>query len=287
MPLSSKPHRIVRFAQRQDHYALPARRTAALLVGSIFALMFCFEYLYNMAQWERMFLPRMVGIGWAFGALWLMHGRHARHWGNVFHVSAGVGYPLLVVWAGLELDRFGVGYLSLTQGFIVINLVLLATVSRFRLLCIAALCNWTIAVASLRLFDLAGFAAANVIENLTISMLLSLAVARILLHHARRHHDNLRTLKAARHQAEQAMRELARSHNEMQHMADRDLLTGLFNRRAGIRHISQLLAAAPQQGQLALLEIDLDRFKPVNDQFGHKAGDVVLQITAERLLSTG
>lgn len=286
MPSPLKPHRIVRFARRQDHYALPARRTAAMLVGSLFALMFCFEYLYNMAQWQHVYLPRLAGIGWAFGALWLMHGRHARYWGNVFHLSAGVAYPLLVVWTGLELDRVGVGYLSLTQGFIVINLVLLATVSRFRLLCIAALCNWTIAVASLRLFGLTGFAAANIIENLTISMLLSLAVARILLHHARRHHNNLRTLKAARHQAEQAMRELARSHQEMQHMADRDLLTGLFNRRAGIRHISQLLAAAPPQGQLALLEIDLDRFKPVNDQFGHKAGDVVLQITAERLLTT-
>ena len=273
------------FHARQDQHALPARRTAALLVGSIFSLMFCVEYFQNPVHWEGILIPRIIGVIWAFGALWLMHGRRARQWGNAFHVSTGVLYPLIVVWFGYELNRIGVDYLSMTQGFAVIDLVLLATASRFKLLCIASLCNWLIALSSLQLFTLSSFAVANVIENVTISLLLSLSVARIMLHHARRHDDNLRKLKTARKQAEQAMRELARSHNEMQHMADRDLLTGLFNRRAGIRHINQLLTHAPQQSALALLEIDLDRFKPVNDQYGHKAGDVVLQVTAERILT--
>lgn len=286
MMLSHKPRRAAHFAQRQDHYALPARRTAALLVGCIFTLMFCVEYFQHYSHWESILLPRVVGIVWAFGALLLMHGRRGRLWGNVFHASVGVVYPLIVVWFGYELNRIGVDYLSMTQGFAVIDLVLLATASRFRMLCMASLCNWTIAVASLQLFELSSFAMATVIENVTISLLLSLAVARIMLHHARRYYDNLRKLRTARHQAEQAMRELARSHNEMQHMADRDLLTGLFNRRAGIRHITQLLESASQHSSLALLEIDLDRFKPVNDQYGHKAGDVVLQITAERLMTS-
>lgn len=281
-----KPHRAARFQQRQDQHALPARRTAALLVGSIFTLMFVVEYFQNPTHWAGILVPRVIGIVWAFGALLLMHGRHARQWGNIYHVSTGVVYPLIVVWFGYELDRIGVDYLTMTQGFAVIDLVLLATASSFRQLCLASTCNWLIAVVSLQLFYLSDFAVANVIENVTISLLLSLSVARIMLHHARRHDDNLRKLKKARHQAEHAMRELARSHNEMQHMADRDLLTGLFNRRAGIRHITQLLASAPRQSALAMLEIDLDRFKPVNDQYGHKAGDVVLQITAERLMTT-
>lgn len=286
MSMQDKPYRMTRFHTRRDQQALVARRTAALLVGSIFTLMFCLEYVQNYAHWQSILIPRVIGIAWAFGALIMMHGRHARQWGNAFHVGCGMVYPITVVWFGYELNRIGVSYLAMTQGFAVIDLVLIATTSRFSLLCLASISNWLIAIASLLLFDLPSFAVATVIENVTISMLLSLAVGRIVCKQARRHYDNLRLLKKARQRAEQAMRQLASSHREMQHMADRDLLTGLYNRRAGIRHISQLLEEASGQGEKALLEIDLDRFKPINDQYGHKAGDVVLQITAERLLTT-
>ncbi|MBP7580631.1 MAG: GGDEF domain-containing protein [Vogesella sp.] len=286
MARPDKPYRMARFHTRQDQQALIARRTAALLVGSIFTLMFCLEYVQNYAHWQSILVPRVIGIGWSLGALILMHGRHARQWGNAFHVGCGLIYPITVVWFGYELNRIGVSYLSMTQGFAVIDLVLIATTSRFSLLCVASICNWMIAIASLLLFDLHSFAVATVIENVTISMLLSLAVGRIMCKQARRHYDNLRLLKKSRQRAEQAMRQLASSHREMQHMADRDLLTGLYNRRAGIRHISQLLEQAAGPGDKALLEIDLDRFKPINDQHGHKAGDMVLQITAERLLTT-
>ncbi len=286
MSMQDKPYRMTRFHTRRDQQALVARRTAALLVGSIFTLMFCLEYVQNYAHWQSILIPRVIGIAWALGALIMMHGRHARQWGNAFHVGCGMVYPITVVWFGYELNRIGVSYLAMTQGFAVIDLVLIATTSRFSLLCLASISNWLIAIASLLLFDLPSFAVATVIENVTISMLLSLAVGRIVCKQARRHYDNLRLLKKARQRAEQAMRQLASSHREMQHMADRDLLTGLYNRRAGIRHISQLLEEASGQGEKALLEIDLDRFKPINDQYGHKAGDVVLQITAERLLTT-
>jgi diguanylate cyclase (GGDEF)-like protein/PAS domain S-box-containing protein len=68
----------------------------------------------------------------------------------------------------------------------------------------------------------------------------------------------------------------------LQSLAERDPLTGLLN-RAGLQ--SQL-SRALQSGQgstLALLYIDLDRFKPVNDQHGHAAGDALLQTLAGRL----
>ena len=286
MTMQDKPYRMARFHTRQDQQALVARRTAALLVGSIFTLMFCLEYVQNYAHWQSILVPRVLAICWSFGALILMHRRGARLWGNIFHVSAGLIYPAVVVWFGYELHNIGISYLTMTAGFAMVDLVLIATTSRFPLLCVAVLCNWLIAIASLLLFDLPSFAVTTVIENVTISMLLSLAVGRIMCKQARRHYDNLHLLKKARQRAEQAMRQLASSHREMQHMADRDLLTGLYNRRAGIRHISQLLEHAAGQGEKALLEIDLDRFKPINDQYGHKAGDVVLQITAERLLTT-
>ena len=67
-------------------------------------------------------------------------------------------------------------------------------------------------------------------------------------------------------------------------MAQRDPLTGLLNRAGFEQQMNQLLQAG-QGAALAVLYIDLDHFKPVNDQHGHPVGDQVLQIFAKRLLA--
>jgi diguanylate cyclase (GGDEF)-like protein/PAS domain S-box-containing protein len=65
--------------------------------------------------------------------------------------------------------------------------------------------------------------------------------------------------------------------------AELDPLTGLYNRRAGKEKIQYKLDAAEHSGiEYALLMIDLDNFKPINDQYGHKAGDLVLTTLAKR-----
>ena len=72
---------------------------------------------------------------------------------------------------------------------------------------------------------------------------------------------------------------------EVRHLSLHDALTGLPNRRQLDQFLSQHLApaaGAPQPG-LALLSLDLDRFKPVNDALGHAVGDQVLQEAARRL----
>ncbi|WP_404871041.1 GGDEF domain-containing protein (plasmid) [Kitasatospora griseola] len=61
--------------------------------------------------------------------------------------------------------------------------------------------------------------------------------------------------------------------------ARRDPLTGLVTRQAWTERAEQLAAAGP----LVVLLCDLDHFKPVNDRFGHAAGDAVLAATARRL----
>ncbi len=66
--------------------------------------------------------------------------------------------------------------------------------------------------------------------------------------------------------------------------AQRDLLTGLYNQSAGEALISEKLSAAPK-GQHAFLIFDIDRFKEVNDTFGHQRGDRLLAEVA-RLLSS-
>ena len=73
----------------------------------------------------------------------------------------------------------------------------------------------------------------------------------------------------------------------IQYLATRDALTGLPNRALlGDRAAQTILAAARSRGMLAVLLIDLDRFKLVNDSLGHRAGDALLRAVAERLSNT-
>lgn len=73
--------------------------------------------------------------------------------------------------------------------------------------------------------------------------------------------------------------------HEMEHVAQHDLLTGLPNRVLLQDRLSQILSAAKrEQSRFALLFIDLDEFKPVNDNFGHAVGDEVLKGASKRIL---
>jgi diguanylate cyclase (GGDEF)-like protein/PAS domain S-box-containing protein len=69
---------------------------------------------------------------------------------------------------------------------------------------------------------------------------------------------------------------------QLREWADRDALTGLWNRRATEERLNAALAEEP--GSTAVVFIDLDGFKDVNDTFGHHAGDHVLKTLAARLL---
>jgi diguanylate cyclase (GGDEF)-like protein len=76
-------------------------------------------------------------------------------------------------------------------------------------------------------------------------------------------------------------RKLAES--RVQALAERDALTGLWNRR-GLEHcVADLPPVHRAASGLALLLLDLDRFKQVNDSYGHEAGDAVLRSVAAQL----
>jgi diguanylate cyclase (GGDEF)-like protein/PAS domain S-box-containing protein len=70
----------------------------------------------------------------------------------------------------------------------------------------------------------------------------------------------------------------------LEELADHDSLTGLFNRRRFEEELSkEVTRAARNQSPGAVLLIDLDRFKDVNDRFGHRAGDALLRTVAQAL----
>jgi diguanylate cyclase (GGDEF)-like protein/PAS domain S-box-containing protein len=72
---------------------------------------------------------------------------------------------------------------------------------------------------------------------------------------------------------------------EQRREAERDPLTGLLNRRGGDRRLRAALEKMARSGPVAVIVCDADRFKAVNDRFGHAAGDEVLAGIAGRLRS--
>lgn len=88
------------------------------------------------------------------------------------------------------------------------------------------------------------------------------------------------------YQVRNLLDELANNQARLQHQAYYDTLTGLPNRALLLDRLEHAIAHAQRSHQwLALLFLDLDRFKVINDSLGHDVGDALLQAVAQRLMS--
>lgn len=88
--------------------------------------------------------------------------------------------------------------------------------------------------------------------------------------------DTHRALTAARIEADTRMRALEK-------LTNHDTLTGLFNRKAFDDTLEKRLRDKDRQAATAVLILDLDGFKPINDTYSHEAGDQVLQAVGQRM----
>lgn len=88
------------------------------------------------------------------------------------------------------------------------------------------------------------------------------------------------TIRRLRRELAQAARQI----EELKASAERDFLLDIFNRRGFIRELDRSTAYIKRYGATgALILLDVDRLKPVNDTFGHAAGDEVLRAVARTL----
>ena len=107
-------------------------------------------------------------------------------------------------------------------------------------------------------------------------------LARLEIEHARRERAIAETAEAAIVQKnqllEQRLREVERLQESLRELADRDALTGLYNRRYLGEALPGLVSMASRRGdRIVVILIDLDHFKKVNDVYGHQMGDLVLE----------
>jgi diguanylate cyclase (GGDEF)-like protein len=94
-----------------------------------------------------------------------------------------------------------------------------------------------------------------------------------------RNHEVHALGRAVNHLASQVEHKLA----ELTHQATHDSLSGLANRPVLIAELDEALQANPAAGSVAILFVDLDNFKIVNDSLGHAAGDRLIVSITERL----
>ena len=154
---------------------------------------------------------------------------------------------------------------------------------------------WTALLAGmlLYLFKTFGVLPTNVVTEYAIQIgsafeviLLSIALADRLRHMAQKTQRIQREMNTVlESRVAERTAELESANRQLEMLSSTDGLTGLFNRRYFDTHMRKEVFRCRRRGSLALILLDVDHFKAVNDNLGHQAGDKCLRKLADKLIS--
>lgn len=97
--------------------------------------------------------------------------------------------------------------------------------------------------------------------------------------------DAIMSLMAEVDTLRQSLGQVNRRLNDTEQLADQDPLLPIYNRRAFVRELTRVQASVERyKTEASLVYIDLNKFKAINDNLGHEAGDAVLSQVAKRLV---
>ncbi|PXX80779.1 diguanylate cyclase [Rivihabitans pingtungensis] len=295
--------------------------TVSMAIGQISLNGLGNQYLWpDWPAWGNVALPVGFALCGAFGTWFTRLFLHTRQTaplydrvlfglGGIFAILAAAPLALPYQWVAVLVSLQGISFAVITTSIALFGLRAGNRSARWFLLA------WSLLLAGILVMGARnlGWLPTNMLTTHAIQigsalemLLLSFALAdRIHLAREEKEKAQSETLQAkesmvsALRQSEQLLetrviertRELAETNARLRisearltELAERDPLTGLANRRRLTEALYQALnQASDRHGEGALLLIDLDHFKPVNDRCGHEAGDRLLQEVARRL----
>jgi diguanylate cyclase (GGDEF)-like protein len=254
-----------------------ASRAGPVLVAltGLFAAAFIRDFLESRVRLPGLdrFLAGLNAVGSAVGAVALVDVRWGIRLSALYAtvlIGASVGGALLLAARGFRPARY---FAAAMAAFLVGMLV--ASLAYVGLLPYNSLTGHAMQIGTLLLAVMIAIAITTRIRDLQVAR-------------ARAAESAQKYLTALNQELERLVhdrtRALERKNEELKELAARDSLTGLLNHRAIIEQFHHALNGAYRYREpLAVIMVDVDHFKAVNDRFGHQAGDTVL-LTLARLL---
>ncbi len=273
-----------RFQAVERHHLRLAARVGMLVIILIAVLGGVIDALVH-GRSASLIIGLDVTLGVVAAGAWQLLGSRLRHYPEpvVFFVASAVVIACVVLGIGApELSVLASGYLLIIPPVV-------SQVITWR--------TWThtlwlafFLVAMLGFLSLAPIADLSPREKLDIAVLAVISFVASFIGHVLgirsriRSYSQLRTIQRLHRSMERQRKELSRALAQLERTSRVDPLTRIANRLRLDEDFEEVRAQVNRTGQTyGLLEADLDRFKAVNDELGHLAGDAVLRTVAQAL----